>query len=346
MKQMRRVSILFVLFFLLLPALACNFNSQPEATPTLFIPTPPVPTATVTSAPPSLEPVTVAPPAATLTVVPSATSLPTGEPVSQVTNTPAPAIITPAPTRDTGATYRVVYVAVDDVLNVRSGPGVTNPVLSTLSPGASGVSLSANTATAVGASQWVAIQAGGASGWVNDVYLTEVVDAAQFCQDAAARAALDAFIAQVRQQSTTVSGTAQPLHMQRGLHVRVNWWNPEVWLSGTTLQNVYADAVSRSWGIADGSGLPIQGSFNQVIMPLLQRDLLGGSQVGCNVILHGGTAGLVQLPQEYAGINFFSVHRPPVPGGIEMDWGTWVVGVERWQGQYYVSFLVHFQWEI
>lgn len=346
MKMMRRVSPLLILFFLLLPALACNFNSQPEATPTLFIPTPPVPTATTTNAPPSQEPVTVAPPAATLTVVPSATSLPTGEPISQATSTPAPATPTAAPTRDTNITYRVVYVAGDDVLNVRSGPGVTNPVQATLAADAAGVRLSAGTATAVGASQWVAVQAGGASGWVNDVYLTEMVDAAQFCQDPAARAALDTFIEQVRQQSTTASGAAQPLHWQRGLHVRVNWWNPEVWLSGAPLQNVYADSASQSWGIADGSGLPIQGSFNQVILPLLQRDLLGGSQVGCNTILHGGTAGLVQLPQEYAGINFFSVHRPAPTGGVEMDWGTWVVGVERWQGQYYVSFLVHFQWEI
>ncbi len=339
MKKLRRVPTLFLLFFLLLPMLACNFNTEPEATPTLFIPTPPVPTATITTAPPSQEPATIAPPAATLTVVPSATNLPTSEPVSQATSTPAP-------TRDTSVTYRVVYVAADDLLNVRSGPGVTNPVLTTLSPGASGVNLNAGTATAVGTAQWVAIQAGGVSGWVNDAYLTEVVDAGQFCQDPAARAALNTFIDQVRQQSTSSNATAQPLHWQRGLHVRVNWWNPEVWLSGATLQNVYADSANRSWGIADGSGLPIQGSFNQVILPLLQRDLLGGSQIGCNELLHGGTTGFVRLPAEYAGINFFSIYRPAPTGGVEMDWGTWAVGVERWQGQYYVSFLVHFQWEI
>jgi hypothetical protein len=36
----------------------------------------------------------------------------------------------------------------------------------------------------------------------------------------------------------------------------------------------------------------------------------------------------------------------PGPAGEELDWGTWVVGIERWQEEYFVSFLVHYQWEI
>jgi hypothetical protein len=36
----------------------------------------------------------------------------------------------------------------------------------------------------------------------------------------------------------------------------------------------------------------------------------------------------------------------PAPADQELDWGTWVVGIERWQERYFVSFLVHFEWEI
>ncbi|MCA9937162.1 MAG: hypothetical protein KC418_00860 [Anaerolineales bacterium] len=343
MKTMPRVWFFCLLCLLVMPAFACNFNAQPEATPTLFIPTPPVPTKTAIPAERPASPTTIPAPAATLTPVPTATGAPIISPTDQPTAIPTPTLI---PTPEANITYRVVYVVADDVLNVRGGPGVDNRIVSTLSPDATGVQMNAQSATAVGTSQWVTIAGNGASGWVNNLYLTEVVAPEQFCQDPAARAALDAFIAQVRQQTTIAGGALQPLHMQRGLHVRLNWWNPEVWLSGAALSNVYASGANYSWGIADGSGLPITGAFDEVVLPLLQRDLLGGSQVGCNEILHGGTAGFVKLPGEYAGINYFSVYRPAPPAGPEMDWGTWVVGVERWQGQYYVSFLVHFQWEI
>jgi hypothetical protein len=79
---------------------------------------------------------------------------------------------------------------------------------------------------------------------------------------------------------------------------------------------------------------------------MLERDLLPATETGCNEILHGGTAGLVQLPDSFAGINYYSFYRPAGPDEVEMDWGTWVAGVERWQGSYQIAFLVHFAWEI
>jgi hypothetical protein len=52
----------------------------------------------------------------------------------------------------------------------------------------------------------------------------------------------------------------------------------------------------------------------------------------------------VRLPDGYEQVNYYAYYRPA--GDIEFDWGTWVVGVEQWQGQWYVSYLVHFDWEI
>jgi hypothetical protein len=81
-------------------------------------------------------------------------------------------------------------------------------------------------------------------------------------------------------------------------------------------------------------------------VPLLDENLLGASETSCGDILHGGTAGLVQLPPSYEGLNYVSFYRPPAPGEIEFDWGSWAVGIERWHGEYRLSFLVHYEWEI
>ena len=52
-----------------------------------------------------------------------------------------------------------------------------------------------------------------------------------------------------------------------------------------------------------------------------------------------------RLPDGYEPINFYSSFWPGTEG-YSMDWGFWVVGVERWQDEYFISYLVHFAWEI
>ncbi|MCA9979043.1 MAG: hypothetical protein KC413_24950, partial [Anaerolineales bacterium] len=72
---------------------------------------------------------------------------------------------------------------------------------------------------------------------------------------------------------------------------------------------------------------------------------LRATEMRCNDILAGPTAGFVQLPEGYDALNYYSLYRPAADES-GFDWGTWVVGVERWNGRYYLSYLVHFEWEI
>jgi len=132
----------------------------------------------------------------------------------------------------------------------------------------------------------------------------------------------------------------------QGLRLHRNWWNPLVLLSGDDAAAPFSSDTSFDWGIADGSGEPIEGTFAEIALPLLQEDLLLATEMGCNEILAGGTAGLVQLPEGYEQVNYYSLYRPAGPDQIEFDWGTWVVGVEPWGDGYRLAFLVHFQWEI
>jgi len=139
---------------------------------------------------------------------------------------------------------------------------------------------------------------------------------------------------------------AQLVHPERGLRLHHSWWNPEVRLTQANVRNIFASNIQIDWGVQDGSGNPITGTFSQEILPLLQNDLLKASESACDEILHGGTAGLVRLPDGYEPVHYYSLHRPGTEEFAGMNWGTWVVGVEQWQDSWYVSFLVHFQWEI
>jgi uncharacterized protein YraI len=240
--------------------------------------------------------------------------------------------------------HRVAFVLPNDTLNVRSGAGVTKAVVGTIGAGDAGIFLT-NNRTIVAGSQWVQIQQNDLQGWVNSRFLTEAIPSNTFCNDPAARQTLDTFVTEMTERSG-LTGPNTSTNADRGLRVHMNWWNPEVKITDAELINAFTSNATANWGVADGTGDAIVGTTSEVVLPKIDQDLAPAAQIACNEILHGGTAGFVRLPEEYAGINYFSVHRPAPTDGIEFDWGTWVIGIEKWDGDYFVSFIVHYQWEI
>jgi len=291
------------------------------------------PTATDSTQPPLL------PTQMTLTPVVEDLPVPTSTRTSPPTATPEPTATTPL--LDVSAQFQVVYVAENDVLNVRSGPGVNNETIGELSPSATGITITGD-GQMVGDSLWVPIQAGNVAGWVNSAYLAEQVAGSDFCQDAAAAKLLTDFKAAIDSRNGTT--LASLVHPERGLTLHAHWWNPAVNIPASAIANVFTDATSYYWGTEDGSGFDINGSFTDVALPLLDKDMILSTQTACNEILAGNTTGLVRLPDGYDQVNFFSVYRQATD--IEFDWGSWVVGVEKVEGRYVVSYLVHFAWEI
>ena len=73
-------------------------------------------------------------------------------------------------------TYRVVYVAPDDVLNIRAGPSIGFPVVGRIPPGGRGVRLVGH------CRDWCPVSYNGASGWVNPLYLAAEPGVAPFVQ--------------------------------------------------------------------------------------------------------------------------------------------------------------------
>ncbi|MCP4427429.1 MAG: hypothetical protein GY803_23315 [Chloroflexi bacterium] len=333
MQNLKTARPLFPVVFLLVlltMAAACA-PSAAEPTVELIVPTALAPepgAAQPTVAPmPTVE---LPPPP---TIPPSEMS---GQPTPQPTEQPA--ALPPATPQ-----YQVAFVEADDTLNVRSGPGVNNGVVAELAPNAGGA-LITGPGQLVSGSTWVPIAADGVTGWVNGRYLTQTVSDAAFCQDDAVMALVETLKTAVANQDGAL--LAQHIHPERGLRIRHAWWNPEIKINQAEARHIFASSTNYDWGVQDGSGNPIVGSFAQEILPMLQEDLAPATEVGCNEILHGGTAGYVRLPEGYEQVRVMALHHPGTEEFAGMDWGTWAVGIEQWQGKYYLSFLVHFAWEI
>ena len=81
-----------------------------------------------------------------------------------VTETPPTSIVDFGPVA--GEALLVAGVAHDDVLNMRSGPGVGNPVVLELAPTARDV-IAAGTTVDVGSSFWILVEYSDEEGWVN-----------------------------------------------------------------------------------------------------------------------------------------------------------------------------------
>ncbi|MFQ5611189.1 MAG: hypothetical protein ACE5H9_03555 [Anaerolineae bacterium] len=318
MKNVRDFGLLF--WLILLPAFLGGC-ARATATP----PPPPPPVQAAATLPPP-GPTTIAvPPVETAT--PGPTPSPTSPPPPTVTPTSAPL-----------RTYRVAFVPVGETLQVRDEPADTAGVVGSIPPNVSGVQSTMDSEV-----DWLQITWSDLSGWARRHSLTEEVGATAFCADPATRQLVDAVRDAVQRRDG--SALAQWVHPRRGLLVRVNWWNNEVRFEQGGVPAIFVSDASYDWGFEDGSGLPIQGSFKDVVLPLLDRDLAGTPQIHCNELVTGGSAGIIQLPFEYAPVNYYAIYRPP-PQDNEFDWGTWAVGVEFWAGKPYLAFLVHYQWEI
>ncbi len=349
----RRAWPLFLAVAALLALLAACGGDEP---PVLVIPTAAATaiagqqTATAT-APAALPTNTL--PAPPTTVLATATAIsptslpPTAVPPTALPPTPAPPTATPTavPPEPVAAAYRVAFVAANDALNVRRRPDSESAVIGQLPPDATGIVVAGEGQSVRGGGFWLPVDTPVGSGYVNSRFLTENIDGTTFCADPAVGEVLTRLQTAIATEDAALLN--ELVHPTRGLRLRLSWWNEEVLVREGDIKDIFKDRARDAidWGTNEGSGQPIRGTFSDVMMPFLTRDLLGATQWTCDQLVHGPTAGMMILPEGYEAVHFYSAHRP-APAEQEFDWGTWVVGVERWQGRYYVSYLIHYRYEI
>ncbi len=244
--------------------------------------------------------------------------------------------------------YAVVGLGEGDLLNVRSGPGTSNDVLETLGPAIRNLQPTGKLEEGDGIT-WMEIQRPSSTpGWVSRAFLTEQVEPQAFCDDERIDKLVDDFAGAVKNQDgEALSRLVSPVH---GLTIQHNWWNPAVKLDLTeAIQNIFFSTTDYDWGTADGSGEPMVGPFKEMILPKLQ-DVVGTDYTRhCNVLESGtsagGTAGTLTWPAEYANLNYEVLYRA-APAGDEMNWRTWVIGIDYVGGVPFIASLVQYAWEI
>ena len=316
---MRKLEYTFIIGAFLLAVLACSLVTESPVEPEISTDEPSISLDTVTRSPTG-EP-----------------DEPTAFPTSPTPEPQAASVRNPE--------FGVVHVSEGDVLNVRSGPGVENDIIDTLDPHATGITMTGGRQK-VGSSMWVEIAtATGTLGWVNAHFLTEVIDANTFCNDPEVTALIGKFVSAIQTRDGEVlSKLVSPID---GLKIRVSWWNPEVYFPADKVTDIFDDPTAYDWGVQDGSGFAIQGTFANEILPWMDDILNADFSQHCNDLENGSgpSAGLVIWPFEYQNINYVALYRS-APADQEFDWRTWAVGITYHKGQPNISFMVQYHWEI
>jgi uncharacterized protein YgiM (DUF1202 family) len=329
-RENMRTRTLVLLLALLVTACVPQVKVETLTTPTAFVPATQPPTVIAPSDTPFVPTATEPLPTetATLAIAPTsaantATSLP---PVTGVHNP-----------------YAVLLVAKDDVLNIRSGAGVSNAVVGTLQPRATNVSRTGPASTAAG-DRWVEIQnPNGGTGWVNANFLTEYVASSAFCADTRVPSLINTLkTALLNSDGALLSSLVSPAH---GLDLRLWRYGTSANYSPEEAGWVFLSDYVVEWGDAPGSGAPTPGTFRQQPLPRLTEVFGANYTLHCNDTLDLATFSLDPWPPEYANVNFYTVYKPGTEQYGGLDWRAWIVGVEYVGGAPKLFALIHFQWE-
>ena len=106
---------------------------------------------------------------------------------------------------------------------------------------------------------------------------------------------------------------------------------------------LFVSAFVVDWGTAPGSGLETKGSFHELMVPALLDVLNKDYSLTCNQIQVGGTTYSASWP--YNGIDFYSLYDPGTSANGNLDWHTWLLGMQYVNGAPYLHAIMPFQWE-
>lgn len=273
-----------------------------------------------------------------------------GKPTPPPTATSVPLVLLPTPTPTPPYTptpvlpaqYAVILLAEGEALEVHREPDYDSPVIDLLAPGTAGLRLSGQERSVEDQTWREIYPPSGGSGWVNGWYLIEQMPPADFCADGRVNELIDRLgQALTSQDSELFASLVSPLHGLDVTYLRtgrtVNYGQEQ---AAWVLQSTYVN----SWGTHPASGLEVTGAFRDLVLPPLLEVFSGGSGRSCNNPLMGGSSYTFQWPVQYNQVNYYALHKPGSQGQ-ELDWRTWLVGVEYVDGQPYLFALLHLFWE-
>jgi hypothetical protein len=161
-----------------------------------------------------------------------------------------------------------------------------------------------------------------------------------FCADHQPQVLINNFKSAVQiSNGTLLASLVSPRH---GMDVRLYRNERVVNYDQQKAQSLFDSTDSIDWGAAP-SGLETKGSFTEVIVPALLKVFNKDYTLTCDQVQVGGATYKANWP--YAGINFYSAYFAGTPNSNNLDWRTWLIGVEYVKGQPYLYAIMEFFWE-
>jgi hypothetical protein len=304
-------------------------TALPQPTPTAAGPAPTF-TALPTPVPPTATPLPTP-------VPPTATALPT--PVPPTATEAAP------PIGPSLGPFAVVDVASDDVLNVRSGPGVAHPIVGTIPFSGIGVEVHAG-GQEVDGSWWVPVQYGDVAGWANSRYLARQVG---WVDGAVAARAAQAVMALKDQDMDELAGLVDPAQGVRFspyTYVRVGP-DGDLVFSAAQIPGLLADPTVYHWGAFDGSGEPIDLTFAAYYARFVyDADFARPDVVGLGETVGQGNT-INNIAEVYPDAITVEYHFEGLDPQYEgLDWRSLRLVFEAYGGTWYLVGIVHDEWTI
>jgi len=105
---------------------------------------------------------------------------------------------------------------------------------------------------------------------------------------------------------------------------------------------LFETTYQANWGNEPGSGAEKDGSFHDVVIPELVKIFNQPYTLHCNELKYGGASYPVTFPYKK---DFYSIYYPGTDANGNMDWRTWVAGIEYANGKPYLYALRQYFWE-
>lgn len=233
--------------------------------------------------------------------------------------------------------HAVFGVPQGEELVVRQVAGVSGGEVGALNYRQRGLQLTGKV-TRLGSSEWVEIlRPAGGTGWVAAISLTQDVPSEAFCGDTRVGPLLEAFRRTIVERDA--GGLQALVSPRRGLAIRYDWRNPEVVFRPAEVAELLGSNRDLDWG-TQLSGGAIRGTFEELILPRLDRVAARQIATACNEVLVGSTLRDARWPSEYINLNYYALYSTADPGESEYAWTTWLVGIEYVDNQPYLARLV------
>lgn len=169
---------------------------------------------------------------------------------------------------------------------------------------------------------------------------TPIPSTSNICTDPQVTALIDSLkTAMLNSDGTLLASLVGPAN---GLDIRWVRYGRVVNYDPSQAKFLFETTYEVDWGAQPGSGEPKVGAFRDVIVPDLVDVFNQPYTLHCNELKYGGATYDLSWPYDK---DFYSIYFAGTTANGNLDWHTWVAGIEYAGSKPYLYALTQFFWE-